>query len=115
MEIVPINVTIKISSEDDRLIEYTVFVETDSIGLINIECPNCQHLFRTKFKVIQAFLKIRCPKCRDENHSRDYLLAYHSYVLDDLRDIAFNWMKNKIENMMEETFRDSKFIKFTRG
>ena len=113
-QIVPITIRVTMSSEEDNVLEYTAYVEVDAAGWLAVECPACQFPFRTSIAAVQSGQQVRCPGCGCKEVARDFLLARHDYVLDEVRRIAFRWVSERVANTFEKAFRGSKHIKFTR-
>ena len=93
----------------------TISIPTDDEGYVLLQCEHCGTFFKMTPSDIEddGVLHIFCPSCG---------LISDSYVTADVIDLARRMVKNKVNDMIYDTFKDlerhnkqNSFVKFKAG
>lgn len=93
----------------------TISIPTDDEGYILLKCEHCGTFFKATPSDIEddGVLNLFCPSCG---------LASENYVTEDVIDLAMKMVKNKVNDMVYDAFKDlerhskrNSMIKFKAG
>ncbi|MDD3221013.1 MAG: TFIIB-type zinc ribbon-containing protein [Lachnospiraceae bacterium] len=93
----------------------TISIPTDDEGYILLKCEHCGTFFKATPSDIEddGMLNLFCPSCG---------LTSENYVTEDVIDLAMKMVKNKVNDMVYDAFKDlerhskrNSMIKFKAG
>jgi ssDNA-binding Zn-finger/Zn-ribbon topoisomerase 1 len=102
-------------STENNITTMQIALPPDAAGFVGFECPSCRRYFKVLDATFTASAHVHCTYCGHDDEPEKFLTAAE---VDYLKGVgagkAIEQLHGQFEDMLVNTFRNSKNVKVTR-